>query len=375
MMMPGGGHGGFWRMGREDESAKPTVTRDLLIRVWGYAWPYRYRIAVMLATILVSTALGVVPPLIMRDFIDNALPNHDASRLNLLALAMIAVPIANGLVGVGQRYLSSAIGEGITYDLRRALYTHMQRMSLRFFTSTKTGELMSRLNNDVVGAQQAVTSTTTSIVSNVLTLVSTLAIMLALEWRLTLLAIAILPLFLLPSKRVARILRDLAREQLDRNAQMNALMNETLNVSGALLVKLFGRAPLENQRFSQRAGAVRDLGIRTALIGRWFFLGLSLSGAIGTALVFWVGGHLVLSGAFTIGTIVAFAAYLGQLYGPISSLTNARVDFATSMVSFERVFEVLDLAGRDRRAPERDSTGKRGRSRHLRPRLVRLPTE
>ncbi|HEX5416903.1 MAG TPA: ABC transporter ATP-binding protein, partial [Chloroflexota bacterium] len=343
MMFPGGGGGhGFWRMGRDEESPKPTLTRDLLRRVWGYAWPYRYRILLMLATILATTALGVIPPLILRDLIDNTLPHHDAARLNLLALAMIAVPVGSGLVGVGQRYLSSTIGEGITFDLRRALYTHMQRMSLRFFTGTKTGELMSRLNNDVVGAQQAVTSTATSIVSNLLTLVSTLAIMLALEWRLTLLAIAILPLFLLPSKRVARILRDLAREQLDRNAQMNALMNETLNVSGALLVKLFGRAPLENQRFSQRAGAVRDLGIKTALIGRWFFLGLSLSGAIGTALVFWVGGQLVLSGAFTIGTIVAFAAYLGQLYGPISSLTNARVDFATSMVSFERVFEVLD---------------------------------
>jgi len=341
-MMHSGGHG-YWRMGRDEDSPQPSITRDLLKRVWGYAWPYRHRVLVMLGIIFASTALGAIPPLIMRSLIDNALPNHNAGLLNELAVAMIAVPVANGLVGVGQRYLSSTIGEGIVYDLRCALYTHMQRMSLRFYTSTKTGELMSRLNNDVVGAQQAVTSTATSIVSNLLTLVTTLAIMLALEWRLTLLAIVILPLFLLPSKRVARVLRELAREQLDRNARMNALMNETLNVSGALLVKLFGRAPLENQRFGQRAGAVRDLGIRTALIGRWFFLGLSLSSAIGTALVFWVGGHLVLSGAFTVGTIVAFAAYLGQLYGPISQLTNARVDFATSMVSFERVFEVLDL--------------------------------
>jgi ATP-binding cassette subfamily B protein len=357
---PGGGHG--WGFYRDNDQARPTVTRDLLRRVGAYAWPYRWRILVMLATILASTGLGLVSPLILRDLIDNALPNKNYGRLNLLAGAMIVVPILSGLVGVLQRYLSSAIGEGVIFDLRRSLYQHMQRMSLRFFTTTKTGELMSRLNNDVIGAQQAVTSTVTSIISNVLTLVATLAILLTLEWRLTLLAIVILPLFLLPSKRFANVLRDVAREQLKRSAQMNTLMNETLNVSGALLVKLFGRAPLENARFTQRAAAVRDMGIRSALIGRWFFLGLSISSAIGTALVFWVGGQFVLQGTFTVGTIVAFAAYLGQLYGPISALTNARVDFATSMVSFERVFEVLDLpieiAERPDATPLKDVAGR-----------------
>ena len=344
MMHHGGAPGGFGRMPfRDDEQSKPTLSQGLLRRVGQYAWPYRWRVGLMLVTLLASTGLGVLSPLILRDLIDNALPNHDYGRLNLLAGAMIAVPILSGLVGVLQRYINSAIGEGLIYDLRRSLYTHLQRMSLRFFTTTKTGEIMSRLNNDVIGAQQAITSTVTSIVSNSLTLVSTLIVMLTLEWRLTLLAVAILPLFLIPSKRVARVLRDVARQQLERNAQMNALMNETLDVSGALLTKLFGRAPLETRRFAQRAAAVRDLGIKNAIIGRWFFFGLSLSGAIGTALVFWVGGHLVLAGTFSIGTIVAFAAYLAQLYGPLTALTNARVDFATSMVSFERVFEVLDL--------------------------------
>jgi len=343
-MIYGGGGGHFWRMVHgDDDKNELKLSRPLLRRVATYAWPYRLRIAVMLATILVTTALSLIPPLLYRNLIDVALPRHDYGLLDLLAVGMVGIPIVSGLIGVLQRYLASTIGEGIICDLRRSLYAHIQRMSLRFFTATKTGELMSRLNNDVVGAQQLVTTTATSIISNVLGLVSTLAIMLALEWRLTILAVLILPLFLLPSRRVANVLRGVAREQLDRNAQMNALMNETLNVSGALLVKLFGRAPLENARFAQRASAVRDTGIRQTVIGRWFFFGLSLVGAIGMALVFWVGGELVLSGQFTVGLIVAFVAYLGQFYGPLTALTNARVDFATSMVSFERVFEVLDL--------------------------------
>src|SRR5579884_1684255 len=234
MFYSGAQGGGFWRLLHgDDEPNKFTLSRPLLRRVASYAWPYRWRILVMLSTILLTTLMGLVPPLLYRDLIDNALPHHDYARLNLLAVGMIGIPIVNGLLSVLQRYLSSTIGEGIICDLRRSLYAHMQRMSLRFFTSTKTGELMSRLNNDVVGAQQAVTSTVTSIVSNTLALVSTLAIMLALEWRLTLLAILILPLFILPARRMGTILRGVAREQLDRNAQMNALMNETLNVSGA----------------------------------------------------------------------------------------------------------------------------------------------
>jgi ATP-binding cassette subfamily B protein len=330
-------------MGGEEEKTPLRLSRALLLRVGAYAWPYRFRIALMLLTIMLGSALALVQPLVYRNLIDIALPQRDYVRLDLLALAMVGAPVLSGLLGVAQRYLSVGIGEGIIFDLRRGLYAHMQRMSLRFFTSTKTGELMSRLNNDVVGAQQAVTSTLTSLISNVFGLVSTLAVMLALEWRLTLLAIAIFPLFLIPTRRVAGVMRDIAREQLDRQAQMNALMNETLNVSGALLVKLFGRAPLEVDRFGRRAATVRDLGIRQSVVGRWLFFAMGLSTAVGTALVFWVGGQLVLRGEFTTGTIVAFAAYLGQLYGPLSSLMSARVDFATSMVSFERVFEVLDL--------------------------------
>jgi ATP-binding cassette subfamily B protein len=216
-------------------------------------------------------------------------------------------------------------------------------MSLRFFTNTKTGELMSRLNNDVVGAQRAVTNTLVSIITSAFQVSATVFIMLSLDWRLTLLALIILPLFILPSRRVGRLLREIVNQQLDLNAQMNAQMNETLNVSGALLVKLFGRQRDEVERFGERANRVRDIGVRQAMAGRWFFLLLGLASALGTALVWWVGGILVLQGVFTIGTIVAFAAYLMQLYGPIAALVNARVDFATSMVSFERVFQMLDL--------------------------------
>jgi ATP-binding cassette, subfamily B, bacterial len=335
---------GWWSYIRYDEKQdQPEFTWSLLRRVWAYGRPYALPIALILLAILTTTLVGLIPPLLYRDLIDHALPNRDYQRLNLLALGMVAIPLANGLLGVYQRYLSARIGEGIIYDLRRALFEHMQRMSLRFFTNTRTGELMSRLNNDVVGSQQAITSTLVSIFTNTVAVVSTLAIMITLEWHLTLASVLILPLFLLPSRRVGQTLRRITRESLNNNAQMNALMNETLNVSGALLVKLFGRAPDEQRRFDERAARVRDIGIHQAVISRWFFLGLSLVSAIGTALVFWFGGQLVLQGAFTVGTIVAFGAYLTQLYGPLASLTNARVEFATSMVSFERVFEVLDL--------------------------------
>ena len=338
-------HGsGWWSYLRYDEEKdRPTVSRELLQRVAHYARPYGLKTAGLLLTIFLITLLSLVPPLLYRDLIDNALKNADVARLNWLALGMIGIPILNGIIGVGQRYLSSQIGESLINDLRNELFQHMQRMSLRFFTHAKTGELMSRLNNDVVGAQNAITGTFVTIVSNIVTLVGTLIIMLSLEWRLTLVSIIVLPLFIAPARRVGRILRSIRRESMTLNAEMNGMMNETLNVSGALLVKLFGRQTDEMEKFQDRSGKVRDIGIRSAIVGRWFFLGLSLVSAIGTAVVFWLGGHLVLQNVFTIGTIVAFGAYLNQLYGPLMALTNARVEFAQSMVSFERVFEVLDL--------------------------------
>jgi ATP-binding cassette, subfamily B, bacterial len=337
--------GGWWTYMRHDpERDKPRVSRALIKRVAAYARPYKWHIIVMLATIIIISSLAVVPPLLYRYLIDTVIPAGDTSALTWTVVAMVAVPLVSGLVGVLQRYLNSRVGEGVIYDLRCSLFDHLQRMSLRFFTHTRTGELMSRLNNDVVGAQRAVSGTVVDIVSNLITLTFTLIIMLSLEWRLTLLSIVILPVFIFSARRVGNILREVVRKQLSLNAEMNAMMNETLNVSGALLVKIFGRAGDEGARFSDRASRVRDMGVRQALIGRWFFFGLGLTGAVGVALVWLVGGQLVINDAgFTLGTIVAFVSYLGQLYGPLGSLSNTRVEFATSMVSFERVFEVLDL--------------------------------
>lgn len=340
-----GFHGGGWwaYISHDEKQERPAITRELLWRVWEFARPYRLKIIFLLITILLITGLSLVSPLLVRSFIDDAIPNEDYRLLTLLAAGMVAIPIVNGAIGVLQRSLNSQIGEGVIYDLRRALYEHMQRMSLRFFTQSRTGELMSRLNNDVIGAQRAISDTIVTIISNIVSLVGTIAILITLEWRLTLLGLAILPLFVLPARRVGRILRDLRRKSLEISAEMNATMNETLNVSGALLVKLFGRQEREMKRFAEDAAEVRDIGVRSAVIGRWFFMMLGIIGAVGTAVVYWVGGYLVLEDAFTIGTIVAFGSYLSQLYGPLMALTNAPVEFAQSMVSFERVFEALDI--------------------------------
>ena len=336
--------GGWWSYLKYDEEQdKPSFDRAVLRRVVSYANPYRVELALVFLTIILITGVTLLPPLLIRDLLDRAIPEENLGRVTVLGLLMVAVPLVNGILGVVQRWASARAGEGIIFDLRRQLFAHLQGMSMRFFTNTRTGELMSRLNNDVVGAQQAITGTLVTIVSNIFVVVLTLAIMLQLEWRLTLLAVAVLPLFIAPSRRVGKALRRVAQEQMDRNADMNATMNEALNVSGALLVKLFGRGRDEQDKFESEASDVRDLGIRRALIGRWFFMALGLVSALGTAIVFWVGAVLVINGDLTIGTVVALSAYLRELYGPLSGLSNARVELATSLVSFERVFEVVDI--------------------------------
>lgn len=338
-------HGGGWwsYISYDENKGQPQLSWALIRRVWGYARPYRLQTAILLVTIFTITGLSLIPPLLYRDLIDRAIPDRDFARLNWLALGMIGIPLLNALIGLVQRYLSAAIGESLIADLRNALFDHLQHMSLRFFTNTKSGELISRINNDVVDAQRALTGTFVTILTNVVTVAATLGIMFSLEWRLTLIGIAILPLFIWPARRVGRLLRQIRRESMDLNAKMHALMAETLNVSGALLVKLFGRQQDEMEKFHDRSRRVAAIGVRQAAIGRWFFVAIGLMSAIGTAVVFWAGGHLVLRGAFTVGTIVAFSSYLMQLYGPLSAMTNAHVEFVTSMVSFERVFEILDL--------------------------------
>ncbi len=338
-------HRGNWwgYIAHDPEKDRPRVTRKLLGRVFGYARSYWRAVTIGLLIIAIISLIELIPPLLYRELIDNVLPNQEWGRLNLLALGMISIPIVSGLLGVAQRYFNSQVGEGIIYDLRQELYTHLQRMSLRFFTHTKSGDIISRLNNDVVGAQGAIANTIPNLLTNIFTLTSTLAVMLTIEWRLTLLAIAVLPLFVLPARRVGRILRDIRRRSMELNADMSSAISETLSVNGALLVKTFGRGNYEVEHFGETNREVRDIGIRQAMVGRWFFLGLSISGAIGTALIYWVGGRFVLQDVISVGTIVAFAAYLGRLYGPISSLANVPVEFARALVSFERVFEYLDM--------------------------------
>jgi ATP-binding cassette subfamily B protein len=297
----------------------------------------------ILATIVVISSLSVVPAILIRLLIDEAIAEEDFGLLTVLGLAMIAVPLVNAAVGVLQRWYSSRVGEGIIFDLRRQLFAHLQRMSLRFFTATKTGELMNRLNSDVVGAQQAITGTFVTIVSNVSSVVVILIVMLQEEWRLTLLAVAALPLFVLPARRVARVLRRVTQQQMDHQASMSAILQESFNVSGAMLVRLFGRWDQERDRFAREASRVRDLGVRRSMVGRGFFAALGLVSAVGTATVFWVGGAMVINQTISVGVIVMFSTLLTQLYGPLSAISNSRVEFATSLVSFERVFEVLDL--------------------------------
>jgi len=337
-------HGrGWYRYIRSGDEKPSALSWQLLKRVLAYAGAYRWHLAGMLILILASSALALVSPLILRDLIDATIPSGDVRRLLFLSLALLGVPLSRGIINVLQRRLNVTVGEGVIFDLRAALYAKLQRMSLKFFTHTKIGEMMSRLNSDVIGAQNAISNTIVGIITNLIEAIAVISVMVSLEWRLTLISIAILPLFILVARAMGKKLRETARAQMDANARMNAMMNETLNIGGALLVKLFGRQHTESERFRERAAQVRDLGINRAVFGSMFFVVIGLLSAIGTALVYGFGGYQVIQGSLTIGTIVAFGSYLGLVYGALQNLANAPVEFSTSVVSFERVFEVIDL--------------------------------
>ncbi|MSV60734.1 MAG: ABC transporter ATP-binding protein [Actinobacteria bacterium] len=318
------------------------IERQSLRRAWVFARPYKWAIVGFLTSILVSALMALAPPLLFRAILDHSIPQRNKGQITVLAAFLVAAALGDAVLAILQRWYSSRIGEGLIYDLRVALFDKVQQMPIAFFTRTQTGALISRLNNDVVGAQTAVTSTLGSVVSNVVVLITTLAAMLTLEWRLTLLSLVVLPLFIIPAKRVGAKLQTIAREQMGLNAEMNTQMTERFNVSGALLVKLFGRHNEEVGAFSRRAGRVRDIGIRSALYGRVFFVALGLVGAVGAAAIYGVGAHLVVDGGITAGTLVAMAAFVQRIYQPLTGLTNARIEVMTAFVSFERVFEVLD---------------------------------
>lgn len=328
------------------------IDRHIVRRVWGFARPYRRQIIGFLTAIVLAALLGLAPPLIFGRIIDGAIADGDRGYLTFLAILAIGAALAESVLGLVERWLSSVVGEGLIYDLRVRLFDHVQRLPVAFFTRAQTGALVSRLNNDVIGAQRALTGTLGSVVSNLVVLATTLAAMIALEWRLTILAVALLPAFLIPAKRVGTRLADISRQQMERNARMNSTMTERFGVAGAMLVKLFGRHGSETEKFSDDAAGVRDAGIKSAVLGRIFFSTLGFVGALGIAVVYWWGGSLVIDGELSTGDLVALAALVQRIYQPLTALTNARIDVLTAFVSFERVFEVLDIEN-----PIRDRPG------------------
>ena len=338
-----------------------TLDRALVRRVGRFARPYRSQLVGFVVMIAAGAGLALVPPLLFRTIIDTAIPDGNRAQLVGLGAVVVVAAVLTAAASLLERFWSARIGEGLIYDLRRALFDHVQRMPLQFFTRSQTGAIVSRLNNDVIGAQRALTGTLGTVVSNVITLGFTLVAMIALDWRITLVAVVLLPLFLVPSKRVGRRLQSMTRDSMQLNAGMNAQMTERFGVSGAQLVKLFGDHDRETDEFATRAVAVRDIGIRSAMYSRWFMVMMGLVGAIGTAAVYLLGGLQVIDGNITIGTLVALTALVTRIYDPLTSLTNARVDVMSAFVSFERVFEVLDspnpLADRPGAAELTDPTG------------------
>ncbi|HXA59962.1 MAG TPA: ABC transporter ATP-binding protein [Streptosporangiaceae bacterium] len=321
------------------EQLKPGTVR----RIVGYARPYRRDLVLFLLLNAVGAAIVVAGPLMLQVIIDQGILKKNTSLVVWLAVAVGLLAILDAIQSLFQRWYSARIGEGLIYDLRTQVFDHVQRMPIAFFMRAQTGSLISRLNSDVIGAQRALTTTLSSVVSNVISLVLVLAAMFWLSWQVTLIALVLLPIFVIPAKLVGRRLQKITREQMQLDAQMSSLMTERFNVAGAMLAKLYGRPAEESSNFAARSGRVRDIGVISAMYGRVFFTALTLVAALATAMVYGVGGSLVVSGAFQLGTLVALATLLTRMYGPLTSLSNVHVDVMTALVSFDRVFEVLNL--------------------------------
>ncbi|RNL79406.1 ABC transporter ATP-binding protein [Nocardioides marmorisolisilvae] len=328
------------------------LTRRTLRRVVGFSTPHRRLILAFLFFVVLDAALVVVTPLLVKHLLDDGIVARDGSVVTWVALAMVGVALFDAVLGVASGYLSSRIGENLIFDLRTQVFGHVQRMSLAFFTRTQTGALVSRLNNDVIGAQRAFTSTLSSTVANTISVLVVGVAMVALSWQITLACLALFPLLLIASRWVGRQLSGLTRQQMNGNADLGNLMTERFNVGGALLLKLFGRREDEDTRYAERAGVVRDLGVRIALVTRVFAATMMLIPALATALVWGIGGHLVIDSTLTIGTLTALATLLLRLLGPLQGLSNVRVDVMTALVSFDRVFEVLDLPSTVQEKPD-----------------------
>jgi ATP-binding cassette subfamily B protein len=341
--MGGGQFGSVMRSMRRDDSVTlQQVTKGTAKRMYRFARPYRRILGWFLVLVTIDAFVGIINPLLFGSIV-NGIGHKDKGLIVVLSLVAAGVAVAGTALSIAIRWVSAKVGEGLIFDMRSQVFGHIQKMPIAFFTRTQTGALISRLNNDVIGAQQAFTDTLSSVVSNLISVTLVLVVMFILSWQITLISLVILPIFVLPAKRVGRRLSVITRESYGLNAQMNTTMTERFNVSGALLVKLFGRPSQERDSFEKKAGRVRDIGVTQAMYARIFIAALTLTAALATAVVYGWGGVQAVDGALTVGTVVALAAYLTRLYAPLTALSNVQIDVMTALVSFDRVFEVLDL--------------------------------
>jgi len=324
----------------KNQKLKPGTVK----RIASYAKPYKKYITIFLITVVIEAFLIITSPLLLRELIDKGVIPKDGALVTKLALAVAFIAIFDSLISIFGRWFSARIGEGLIYDLRSEVFEHVQKQSVAFFTRTQTGALISRINSDVIGAQQAFTATLSGVLSNSVSLVLVIGAMLVLSWQITIVSLLLLPLFLVPTKWVGKKLQSLTRDSFNLNAEMSSTMTERFNVSGAMLVSLYGRQSDEKSYFRSRARKVADIGIEIALLNRIFFIALTSIAAVATAIAYGIGGHLAIDGAVTVGTLLAITALLARLYGPLTALSNVRIDVMTALVSFERIFEVLDLA-------------------------------
>jgi ATP-binding cassette, subfamily B, bacterial len=328
----------------QDQSVKNQKLKPGTVkRILAFAKPYKAELVFFLLAVIVDSSLVVATPLLLRTLIDKGVIPHNGALVTRVALVVGLVAVADALINMGTRWFSAQIGEGLIFDLRTQVFAHVQSQSIAFFTRTQTGALISRLNSDVIGAQQAFTSTLSGVVSNLLSLILVAGAMMTLSWQITVVSLCLLPIFLIPTKWLGRKLAEFTRKSFNLNAEMSSTMTERFNVSGALLVTLYGEPVEEHAVFSGKAGRVRDMGIQIALLNRIFFIAITSIAAIATAFAYGIGGHLAINGTITVGTLLAVTTLLARLYGPLTGLSNVRVDVMTALVSFERVFEVLDL--------------------------------
>jgi ATP-binding cassette subfamily B protein len=350
-----GGPGGFMMMkgfARDRSVVNQRLRPGTVRRIGGLARPFTALITFSLILTVADAVMGVVPPLLAQHIVDNGILRRDATIVTVLALVVAGIALVDAAVNLVNRYLSSLIGEGLIYLMRTKVFAHVQRMPIAFFTRTQTGALISRLNSDVLGAQQAFTSTLSSVVSNIVSLVLVAATMFYISWPITVISLVLLPIFVVPARWMGRRLQDLAREQMQLNAAMSSMMTERFNVSGALLAKLFGRPAEEDESYATKVDRVRQIGVKTSLASGAFFTALTLVASLATATVYLIGGRLAVDGQLSVGDMLALVALLGRLYGPLTSLSNVRVSVMTALVSFDRIFEVLDLEPMVKEAPD-----------------------